>query len=112
MASCIPDELTQPAPASPRDNLDGDHIPAGADSGDDGAASQDRPTSSVFARGDGAPVHNVPMRVIHRPLPSELDEDKVLAFMDEMRVSRLQRRLLDSVTTRERDSPPPPPGSA
>lgn len=48
--------------------------------------TQARATSSVFARDDSAPVHVVPMRVIHRPLPSELDEDKVLTFMDEMRV--------------------------
>ncbi|WVQ70696.1 hypothetical protein IAR50_000218 [Cryptococcus sp. DSM 104548] len=44
----------------------------------------DKPTSSVFSRSEDAPVHNVPMRVINRPLPSELDEDKVKAFMDEM----------------------------
>jgi len=25
------------------------------------------------------------MRIIHRPLPSELDEEKVLAFMEEMK---------------------------
>ncbi|TYJ54391.1 hypothetical protein B9479_004979 [Cryptococcus floricola] len=36
----------------------------------------DKPTSSVFSRSEDAPVHNVPMRVINRPLPSELDEDK------------------------------------
>lgn len=46
----------------------------------------DKPESSIFAR-DDAPVHNVPMAVIRRPLPSELDEDKVLAFMEEMKVS-------------------------
>lgn len=45
----------------------------------------DRPESSIFARSD-APVHNVPMSVIRRPLPSELDEAKVRAFMDEMQV--------------------------
>jgi sulfiredoxin len=43
-------------------------------------------TSSVFSRDADAPVHVVPMRVIHRPLPSELDEDKVQAFMEEMKV--------------------------
>jgi len=32
------------------------------------------------------------MRVIHRPLPSELDEAKVLTFMDEMRVSRQAKK--------------------
>ncbi|KIR35679.1 sulfiredoxin [Cryptococcus deuterogattii 2001/935-1] len=42
------------------------------------------PTSSVFSRAEDAPVHNVPMRVINRPLPSELDENKVKAFMAEM----------------------------
>lgn len=45
------------------------------------------PTSSVFSRAEDAPVHNVPMRVINRPLPSELDENKVKAFMTEMEVS-------------------------
>ncbi|EIW69927.1 hypothetical protein TREMEDRAFT_19218, partial [Tremella mesenterica DSM 1558] len=43
-----------------------------------------KPTSSVFARDQGA-IHNVPMSVINRPLPSELDENKVLTFMDEMK---------------------------
>lgn len=43
--------------------------------------------SSIFARGGDAPVHNVPMRVINRPVPSELDEGKVAAFMQDMRVS-------------------------
>ncbi|WRT70634.1 uncharacterized protein IL334_007632 [Kwoniella shivajii] len=45
----------------------------------------DRPSSSVFSRNEEAPVHNVPMRVIQRPLPSELDENKVLTFMEEMK---------------------------
>ncbi|OCF31792.1 sulfiredoxin [Kwoniella heveanensis CBS 569] len=49
------------------------------------STSTDRPTSSIFSRSDSAPVHNVPMRVIRRPLPSELDEDKVLTFMEEMK---------------------------
>ncbi|WVF67938.1 hypothetical protein IAT40_002700 [Kwoniella sp. CBS 6097] len=49
------------------------------------ATTSDRPTSSVFSRSDSAPVHNVPMRVIRRPLPSELDENKVLTFMEEMK---------------------------
>lgn len=44
----------------------------------------DKPQSSAFARGEGA-VHVVPMSVIRRPMPSELDEDKVAAFMEEMR---------------------------
>lgn len=47
----------------------------------------DRPTSSIFARKEDAPIHNVPMAVIRRPLPSELDEGKVLTFMEEMKVS-------------------------
>ncbi|WVQ95502.1 hypothetical protein IAU59_002599 [Kwoniella sp. CBS 9459] len=47
--------------------------------------TDDRPTSSIFSRSDAAPVHNVPMRVIRRPLPSELDENKVLTFMEEMK---------------------------
>ncbi|KAK8850468.1 hypothetical protein IAR55_004386 [Kwoniella newhampshirensis] len=49
------------------------------------AEAEAKPTSSVFSRGEDVPVHNVPMRVIHRPLPSELDEDKVQTFMQEMR---------------------------
>lgn len=53
----------------------------------DVATTADKPTSSVFSRSDSAPVHNVPMRVIHRPLPSELDEAKVEAFMQEMKVN-------------------------
>lgn len=48
----------------------------------------DKPKSSVFARGEGE-VHIVPMSVIQRPLPSELDENKVLAFMEEMKVCLL-----------------------
>jgi sulfiredoxin len=47
----------------------------------------DRPQSSAFARTDGE-VHIVPMSVIRRPLPSELDESKVLTFMEEMKVRR------------------------
>ncbi|WVN89735.1 uncharacterized protein L203_104965 [Cryptococcus depauperatus CBS 7841] len=43
-----------------------------------------QPTSSVFSRSEDAPIHNVPMRVVNRPLPSELDENKVKAFMEEM----------------------------
>jgi len=45
----------------------------------------DKPQSSAFARGDGE-VHMVPMSVIQRPLPAELNEDKVKAFMEEMKV--------------------------
>lgn len=44
-------------------------------------------SSSIFSRYDDLPVHNVPMRVINRPLPSELDEEKVLSFMEDMKVS-------------------------
>ena len=47
--------------------------------------SHDKATGSIFSR--SAPTYNVPMRVIHRPLPSELDEDKVQAFMAGMQVS-------------------------
>ena len=61
--SCLPPELTGPTPQ------DGD-----------------KPTSSIFARNEKGPIHNVPMRVIHRPLPSELDEEKVKSFMREMEV--------------------------
>lgn len=43
------------------------------------------PTSSAFARNEKE-VHIVPMSVIRRPLPSELDEAKVLGFMDDMQV--------------------------
>lgn len=101
MASCIPEQLLDPAqePAPAHSTAP---VPSAVDQPTDAAATGDaasssgeaaapgtvdRPTSSVFARGDNAPVHVVPMRVIHRPLPSELDEDKVLAFMEEMKVS-------------------------
>lgn len=50
----------------------------------------DKPTSSAFARGEGA-VHVVPMSVIRRPMPSELDESKVQAFMAEMRFVDFER---------------------
>lgn len=52
------------------------------------------PNSSVFSRAEDAPVHNVPMRVINRPLPSELDENKVKAFMAEMEVGYFVTVLL------------------
>ncbi|WVQ63260.1 hypothetical protein V866_005507 [Kwoniella sp. B9012] len=65
-ASCLPEQL-QPQP---------DSTPSTSDV---------RPTSSVFARNEETPIHNVPMRVIRRPLPSELDEAKVQTFMDEMK---------------------------
>ena len=48
----------------------------------------DKPQSSAFARGDGE-VHIVPMSVIQRPLPSDLDEEKVKAFMQEMKVRQV-----------------------
>ncbi|WVR08590.1 hypothetical protein IAU60_005645 [Kwoniella sp. DSM 27419] len=67
--SCLPPSL-QPQPS----------IPA-----DPSKASTDKPTSSIFSRSDAAPVHKVPMRVIRRPLPSELDEGKVRTFMEEMK---------------------------
>lgn len=66
--SCIPDELKKAA------------------EGEKKFEYGDKPDSSIFAR-DDAPVHNVPMAVIRRPLPSELDEAKVQAFMEEMKVS-------------------------
>lgn len=43
------------------------------------------PTTSAFAR-EGSTVHSVPMSVVRRIVPSELDEDKVQAFMEEMKV--------------------------
>ena len=45
-----------------------------------------QPTSSIFSRSESAPIHNVPMSVIRRPFPSELDEGKVQTFMAEMQV--------------------------
>ncbi|KAL1410038.1 hypothetical protein Q8F55_004040 [Vanrija albida] len=51
-------------------------------SDESGAAAHAK--SSIFARDETAPIHVVPMRVIHRPLPSELDEQKVQSFMQEM----------------------------
>lgn len=99
MASCVPAELVNARvtsdenSTSPRDNLpnpDSSSVQASGPRGVNNGiatATQDRPTSSVFSRDDNAPVHVVPMRVIHRPLPSELDEAKVQAFMEEMKVS-------------------------
>lgn len=40
---------------------------------------------SIFAKAGQAPV-DVPMRVLNRPLPSELDEDKVQRFMRDIQV--------------------------
>lgn len=52
------------------------------------AAQAPRPfvNFSKFATEDLPTVH-VPMRVINRPIPSILDEEKVLRFMDDIRVS-------------------------
>lgn len=74
--ACVPDELKHASAHDP-----------------DTFEYGDRPASSVFAR-DGAPVHNVPMAVIRRPLPSELDEAKVAAFMEEMQVRPADSRWL------------------
>ncbi|WWD20650.1 hypothetical protein CI109_105126 [Kwoniella shandongensis] len=71
--SCLPTEL-QPQPSTSK-------TPDGTST----ATATAKPTSSVFSRGEDVPVHNVPMRVIHRPLPSELDEEKVKTFMEEMK---------------------------
>ncbi|RSH85236.1 hypothetical protein EHS25_005043 [Saitozyma podzolica] len=72
--SCLPASLlptstssSNPPPAAPRDT-----------------PNPSNPTSSIFSRSKEAPVHSVPMSVIHRPLPSELDEGKVKTFMEEM----------------------------
>ncbi|WWC72519.1 uncharacterized protein I206_106481 [Kwoniella pini CBS 10737] len=46
---------------------------------------EDKPKSSIFSRNEESPIHNVPMKIIRRPLPSELDENKVLKFMKEMK---------------------------
>lgn len=59
-----------------------------------------RPTGSAFSRSDSAPVHDVPMRVIHRPLPSELDENKVQAFMNEMKVCQVLQKRGRSISLR------------
>ncbi|KAK1923074.1 ParB/Sulfiredoxin [Papiliotrema laurentii] len=76
-ASCLPPELLpQPSQTAEIDKP----TSAGVEAQHDAF----KPTSSVFARNEDGAVHNVPMRVIHRPLPSELDEDKVKAFMKEM----------------------------
>lgn len=47
-----------------------------------------KPRSSAFAREPGE-VHAVPMSVIQRLIPSELDEEKVQTFVQEMKVSRV-----------------------
>ena len=84
-ASCLPDDLLsrpQARPGSPGHR-------------DEKSTSRDlltKPTGSIFAGSDSAPIHDVPMRVIHRPLPSELDEDKVTAFMAEMKVRDIMAR--------------------
>lgn len=116
MGSCIPEELvhaTTPAQghplhasaqsgSTPRDNLLSiDNLPS-VEGDQKDAASSDRPTTSVFARGSDAPVHVVPMGVIHRPLPSELDEAKVEAFMEEMKVSGGAQFQLEYVLSRGR----------
>lgn len=87
-AACIPEELREAA-----DDLSNSSVPTEnrqsadtAPAATEQASTAPHATSSVFSRDQDAPVHVVPMRVIHRPLPSELDEAKVLAFMDEMRV--------------------------
>lgn len=73
--SCLPEELKN------------EQIPTASITTSTSKTSDVRPTSSVFARNEETPIHNVPMRVIRRPLPSELDENKVLTFMAEMKVS-------------------------
>ncbi|TXT11085.1 hypothetical protein VHUM_01836 [Vanrija humicola] len=91
MTSCIPDDLRQlakPTTATGDDNAVGDTpAPAAPASAATDTTSSDEAAhakSSIFARDENAPVHVVPMRVIHRPLPSELDESKVQSFMKEM----------------------------
>lgn len=82
--SCLPEELQ---PHKPHDPTAG---PADRPPQAGVSTATSKPTSSVFSRSESAPVHNVPMRVIHRPLPSELDESKVEAFMREMQVGPVQ----------------------
>ncbi|KAL8279895.1 hypothetical protein RQP46_007745 [Phenoliferia psychrophenolica] len=41
-------------------------------------------TSSVFAAKE-RPSHDVPMSIINRPLPSQLDEAKVARFMEDIK---------------------------
>jgi len=49
---------------------------------------------SMFSKeSDTTPTVQVPMRVINRPLPSELDEDKVEQFMRDIRVTRTHRQV-------------------
>ncbi|WWC65114.1 uncharacterized protein I303_107728 [Kwoniella dejecticola CBS 10117] len=74
--SCLPEQL-QPNSQNPS--------PSAPATTSRSTSKDARPTSSVFARNEESPVHNVPMRVIRRPLPSELDEEKVLGFMEEMK---------------------------
>lgn len=89
--SCLPSVLQ--APRTPDDSpttrmTAADSISADQPSQVAALPAISKPTSSVFSRSESAPVHNVPMRVIHRPLPSELDEAKVEAFMREMQVGQ------------------------
>lgn len=74
--------------------------PEGGGEGGDTADPPAHATSSIFSRSESAPIHLVPMSVIRRPLPSELDEDKVQTFMDEMEVRDLP---LASVALRNQD---------
>ncbi|GAA5952196.1 hypothetical protein JCM8115_003530 [Rhodotorula mucilaginosa] len=57
-----------------------------APSHDSPASTAPRPfvNFSKFATGDLPTVH-VPMKVINRPIPSVLDEEKVLRFMDDIK---------------------------
>lgn len=92
-SSGIPPELAAAASVSDMTQTTSDpaRSKGPTDTGADGdtiesAAATPHATSSIFSRSEAAPVHLVPMRVIRRPLPSELDEEKVQTFMAEMQV--------------------------
>jgi uncharacterized ParB-like nuclease family protein len=45
----------------------------------------DGPNSSIFVQ-DDAPVYDMPVSAINRPLPSTLDHAKVQQFVEDMQV--------------------------
>ena len=57
--------------------------------------SSDKGTASIHA-GHIAEIHNVPIKHLIRPLPSELDEPKVISLMETIKVLRNGDRLFHS----------------
>ena len=57
--------------------------------------SSEKGTASIHA-GHIAEIHNVPIKHLIRPLPSELDEPKVISLMETIKVLRNGDRLFHS----------------